>query len=324
MMPEIDILMAAYNGEKFIAEQIESILAQTYQDFRLVIRDDGSSDNTPAIIEEYAAKYPGKIEVVHDNAECHSPTKNFFQLLTYAKADYVMFSDQDDVWLPYKVQITLDYMKKAEDENPGKPVLVFTGLEVVDKDLKHKRYMYVNLPEKCCKFQEFLLGNRAAGCTQMMNKLVCQEVCEHYSELFNNVGAHDYWTSLYAGAFGTIQHVNQVTILYRQHGGNVIGAGRSQFARNMQYLINFSAAKNKALAQWYGHYRFITFLRNMYADRLPADKLRMIDEHLKLYSPSRITRLITFWKLRYANQFNYSQGGGIIAIIKFMMKLLIA
>ena len=95
-MAEVDILLAAYNGEKFIAEQIESILAQTYQDFRLVIRDDGSSDNTPAIIEDYAAKYPGKIEVVHDDAVCKSPAKNFFELLKHAEADYVMFSDQDD------------------------------------------------------------------------------------------------------------------------------------------------------------------------------------------------------------------------------------
>ena len=90
-MPEIDILMAAYNGEKYISEQIESILSQTFTDWRLLIRDDGSGDNTPAIIEEYAAKYPGKIEVIHDDAVCRNATKNFFELLKHAEADYVMF-----------------------------------------------------------------------------------------------------------------------------------------------------------------------------------------------------------------------------------------
>ena len=90
-MAKIDILMAAYNGERFIAEQIDSILGQTFQDFRLLIRDDGSNDNTPAIIEEYAKKYPGKIEIVHDNAVCKSATKNFFELLKHAEADMYCF-----------------------------------------------------------------------------------------------------------------------------------------------------------------------------------------------------------------------------------------
>ncbi|MBQ7732646.1 MAG: glycosyltransferase [Synergistaceae bacterium] len=76
-MAQVDILLAAYNGEKFIAEQIDSILAQTFQDFKLVIRDDGSSDKTPEIIEDYANKYPDKIQVIHDDAVCKHPTKNF-------------------------------------------------------------------------------------------------------------------------------------------------------------------------------------------------------------------------------------------------------
>ncbi|MBQ7192792.1 MAG: glycosyltransferase, partial [Synergistaceae bacterium] len=125
-MSTIDILMATYNGQKFIAEQLDSIFSQTFQDFRLIVRDDGSTDNTCAILEEYSAKYPGRIKIIHDEAVCKSATKNFFEILKHAEADYVMFSDQDDVWLKYKVQITLDYMKETERKNPGKPVLIFT------------------------------------------------------------------------------------------------------------------------------------------------------------------------------------------------------
>ena len=95
-IPKIDILLASYNGEKYIAEQIESILSQTFTDWRLLIRDDGSSDNTPAIIESYAEKYPGKIEVVHDDKGGGNFVKNFFELLGHAEADYVMF-DSDHV-----------------------------------------------------------------------------------------------------------------------------------------------------------------------------------------------------------------------------------
>ncbi|MBQ3450586.1 MAG: glycosyltransferase [Synergistaceae bacterium] len=78
-MAEIDILLAAYNGEKFIAEQLDSLIAQTFKDFRIIIRDDGSNDNTPAIIQDYAEKYPGIIEVVHDDVICRNPAKNFFE-----------------------------------------------------------------------------------------------------------------------------------------------------------------------------------------------------------------------------------------------------
>ncbi|MBQ7154069.1 MAG: glycosyltransferase family 2 protein [Synergistaceae bacterium] len=222
-MPEVDILMAAYNGEKYIAEQIESILAQTFQDFRLLIRDDGSTDNTPAIIEKYAAKYPGKIEVVHDDVDCHSAVKNFFQLLTYARADYVMFSDQDDVWLPYKVQISLDYMKEAERKNPGEPVLVFTGLHVVDAKLKSMdRFMALGLMRARYTTVELLLANCVSGCTEMANRKLYEALGSYSPQIM----IHDYWMALYAYACGVICNVPMALILYRQHSNNLIGAGK--------------------------------------------------------------------------------------------------
>ena len=223
-MAEVDILLASYNGEKFIAEQIDSLLNQTFKDIRIVIRDDGSSDNTPAIIEEYAEKYPGIIEVVHDDAVCKSPTKNFFELLKHARADYVMFSDQDDYWLPYKVQITLDYMKRTERENPGKPVLVFTGLEVVDEKLTSMdKFMALEIEKAHYDFGKLLLGNCVSGCTEMLNRAVYENVGE-YDELMN---IHDWWIAQYASACGVICHVPMALILYRQHSNNCIGYSKN-------------------------------------------------------------------------------------------------
>ena len=222
-MAEVDILLAAYNGEKFIAEQIESILAQTYQDFRLVIRDDGSSDNTLAIIEDYAAKYPSKIEVVHDDAVCKSPASNFFELLKHAKADYVMFSDQDDYWLPYKVEVILWHMKEAERGNPGKPVMVFTGFEVVDEHLNSmKIFGSVNVPEYLYSFTTMLMMNNCvAGCTEMINRALYENMGS-YDE---RCGYHDAYSALYASALGVIVHLTMSSIKYRQHDNNDIGYG---------------------------------------------------------------------------------------------------
>lgn len=219
-MAEVDILLASYNGEKFIAEQIDSLLAQTFQEFRLLIRDDGSSDRTPEIIAEYERQYPGKIQVIHDEAVCKNPTKNFFQLMKYAEADYVMFCDQDDYWLPYKIQIELDCMKKAERENPDKPVLVCTGLEVADENLNSlERFINLGITKEDCRVTALFSKNCAYGCTEMLNRLLYESLGDcSMCELM-----HDHWVVLYAGACGIIRSVPMALILYRQHSNNYVG-----------------------------------------------------------------------------------------------------
>ena len=294
-MSAIDILMASYNGEKYIAEQIESLLAQTFTDWRLLIRDDGSDDDTPAIIAEYAAKYPGKIQVIRDNETCRSATKNFFELLKHTEADYVMFCDQDDVWLPYKIQITYDYMKNAERENPGKPVMVFTGLQVVDAELRSMDYlMGLEFSERTYTFRELIACNRAAGCTQMLNR-----------ECYRNVGVfqegiiyHDWWAGLYAAAFGVVVRVPMALMLYRQHGNNVVSArpeNISLSARIIRYLTHpFVRAsfinRRTSITQ--------TRFRERFSALLSPEKLSEINTYLDMFSGNILTRFRAVMKCR--------------------------
>lgn len=287
-MPEVDILLASYNGEKYIAEQIDSILAQTFTDWRLLIRDDGSSDNTPAIIEGYAEKYPGKIEVIHDNETCRNATKNFFELLKHAEADYVMFSDQDDFWLPYKIQITYDYMKKAERENPGRPVLIFTGLQVVDSELKSMdRLRDLDFSEKRYTLKELLPCNCSAGCTQMLNRK-CYECMGGFEE---GILLHDYWTMLYAAVFGVIMRVPMALILYRQHGNNLIGVFNKNAklsARIKRYAKNlFGAASltNPLMST------SVKLFRSRFSEAMSPETLNEFDEYLKFFSKKISERL---------------------------------
>ena len=293
-MPAIDILMAAYNGERYISEQIESILSQTFTDWRLLIRDDGSTDNTPAIIEDYAAKYPGKIEIVHDDAVCRRPEKNFFELLKHAEADYVMFSDQDDYWLKYKIQITLDYIKDAELENPEKPVMVFTGLEVVDAELKSTgELMSLEFPERRYSFRELLAGNYAAGCTQMLNR-ECYEGMGRFQE---GIFMHDWWASLYASAFGVIVRVPMALILYRQHGNNSIGAGKN-YPRGIERLIKIlknpiKKARNRIhiTKSIILHYRRMnSVFRSRYYESLNSAKKNDCDDYNRMFSGNIFAR----------------------------------
>ena len=314
-MAEIDILMAAYNGERFIAEQIESLLAQTFQDFRLIIRDDGSSDNTPAIIENYEQKYPGKIEIINDDVVCKSPTKNFMQLLKHAEADYVMFCDQDDVWLPYKVQITLDYMKRAEREKPDLPVLVFTGLNVVDAELKSLDiFMALGIPQDRLGMTQLLLANCASGCTEMLNRRLYEGI-GGYSEYIN---IHDHWAALYAAGCGEIRNVPMALILYRQHSNNAIGAGihtrKSSVrwgggaGRLLRILSKVKLLVNpKEFLQWlyvsrqsfYKTSKPFKFFRSRYSSAMHPDKLQELDNFLKLWGDDRLERLAVFFRIGY-------------------------
>ena len=293
-MPEIDILLASYNGEKYIAEQIESILSQTFTDWRLLIRDDGSTDNTPAIIESYAEKYPGKIEVVHDDKGGGNLVKNFFELLGHAEADYVMFCDQDDYWLPEKIRITLERMKEAEYENPDTPVMIFTGLELTDEKLRSmKKFMAVSIAEFLYTFDCLIISNCVSGCTEMLNRPLYSNIGE-WSE--NISCLHDHWTAIYASAFGTVCHVSQALVLYRQHSGNQVGrtgygGGRKYFRVVRGYM--------KRLKKFLDIRRTNTYFRQRYSKSMPPTKLKQLDDFLSLMKSGRFRRLIILLTGKY-------------------------
>ncbi|MCL2884649.1 MAG: glycosyltransferase, partial [Oscillospiraceae bacterium] len=135
----IDILLATYNGQAFLPAQLDSLLHQTYQDFLIHIRDDGSADATLQIIEQYKTNYPGKISVLENPIPSGSAKSNFFHLLNEAdmSGDYFLLCDQDDVWNPDKVELTLREMTKLEATyGTQTPLLIHTDLAVVDQSLR--------------------------------------------------------------------------------------------------------------------------------------------------------------------------------------------
>lgn len=120
----IAILMATYNGGQYLAEQIESILAQSNKEWTLYIQDDGSKDNTLAIIQKYVDD--NRVVWVESGLTRQGCCMNFMSLLNRVESRYYMFCDQDDVWLSEKVQISIDEVRRLEKVNPDKPILVHT------------------------------------------------------------------------------------------------------------------------------------------------------------------------------------------------------
>lgn len=267
----IAILMATYQGARFIREQMDSILSQTEQGFCLYISDDCSTDGTWEIVQAYARRYPDKISVSQNAGNSGNAKYNFLRLmLRHRDADYIMLCDQDDVWLPHKVESTLAAMQ-AQETSCGKarPLLVYTDLTVVDQDLRtldasYQAYMHAN-PRRT-KFCQLLAQNTVTGCTVMYNRALAELLTGEPESCV----MHDWWLSLLASAFGEITFLPQPTILYRQHDRNVMGAsGAGRLQGCLRILHHYPTKIVEALGGSYGQ---AFCFAQMYADRLrPED-----------------------------------------------------
>lgn len=216
--------MATYNGGLYLKEQLDSILAQSFNDFCLIVHDDGSVDNTLEIILEYANRFPEKIYLIDDGIKTGSARDNFFHLLGHSQAKYVMFSDQDDIWLPDKISKCMVLMNKLESEFPNLPIVVHTDLIVVDKTLNvisKSMFNYQKLPRSSNCLLDILVQNSVTGCAMLVNRTAVS--C---SLPFNNHAAmHDWWIAascIKAGGF--VEFIEEPTIMYRQHDSNIIGS----------------------------------------------------------------------------------------------------
>ncbi|SJZ84421.1 glycosyltransferase family 2 protein [Anaerorhabdus furcosa] len=224
-MDKIEILLATFNGDKYLEEQLLSLINQSYSDITITISDDGSTDCTLDIIEKYMKLYPNMIKLLPKNNN-HSSCKNFLYLLENSVEKYCMFSDQDDVWDKNKVMKSYHKMKEYEANKQGNPILIFTDLTVVDKNLNVISNSFMKFQGLCSKnvsFNKLLLKNVVTGCTIMMNNYLKEKVIKSKNH-WDKVIIHDWWVALIASKFGEIGFIDESTILYRQHETNAIGA----------------------------------------------------------------------------------------------------
>jgi glycosyltransferase involved in cell wall biosynthesis len=232
---DIDVLISTYNGEKYLKEQLDSLFCQTIQDFKIIIRDDKSTDRTIDVIKEYQAKYPNKIELIEDGLGNLRSSESFMKLLEYSNSEYIMFCDQDDVWLSNKIEISLKKMNVVQKKHTNNiPLLVFTDLKVVDEELnviKESFWKYQKLiPQISTNWKKLLAQNVITGCTIIINKKA-KEVCLPFGL---EIMLHDQWIGVNIAKYGKIDYLNEQTILYRQHGSNVAGA----YNYGIKYILN--------------------------------------------------------------------------------------
>lgn len=232
----VDILMATYNGEKYIEEQISSIINQTYKDWTLYIHDDGSTDETIEIIKKFN---DSRIILIEDGLNFGNSSKNFLHLLTkYVKNEFFFFSDQDDYWMPDKIERTLEFMNKLLiGKDKSLPVCIGTDLKVVDSNLNEINPSFYNFSKiiKDAQFNDLLIENVFTGCTMCMNRAIIpyMKKCDLF---FDGIVQHDWLIGLICASDGYIGQLPNPTMLYRQHQNNVVGAN----AFTIKRLFDFS------------------------------------------------------------------------------------
>ncbi|MCR5726955.1 MAG: glycosyltransferase family 2 protein [Lachnospiraceae bacterium] len=290
---KITVLMSTYNGEKYLRDQLDSILGQTVRDIlelKLLVRDDGSTDSTIDILREYKEKYKDTVDFYQ--GENLRSEKSFWHLVKNAEtSDYYAFSDQDDVWMKDKLKRAVLRLEKMQDI----PKLYCSGFTTVDADLNIMK----TVPDSLNLFTDFphaLMYSTAPGCTFVFNHKLRMELVKYDMDA-NYVEYHDWLTHKIAAMKGKVYYDRRPSIYYRQHGGNVVGSkngGLEGFIRRvMTFLSNSHGPVRSECAR---------SLLNVYGKELPPQK-RMILKEVALYRENR------YYKNKFIGDRRFYPGG---------------
>jgi len=232
----IEVLLGTHNGEKYLAEQIDSVLGQGNVELHVIARDDGSSDGTAGILDRYAREHAGRFALARSSGRLGSGG-NFGVLLEESGAPYVALCDQDDVWKPHKLNTLLARMRALEHEfGKRTPLLVHSDLEVVDPALNclaRSFWAHGGIDPARCALRQILVKNTVTGCALLANRALVDLA----RPMPPDAAMHDHWLALVASAFGRIDAIAESLVLYRQHGANVVGARRYGFSANLRRAV---------------------------------------------------------------------------------------
>ncbi len=294
---KLSIAMATYNGEKFIREQLDSILNQTQLPDEIVISDDASTDRTPAILMQYKERYPKLIKLLL-NKKNVGFVKNFERAIMNTTGDVVAFSDQDDVWLPEKLEKESKILKEHQDIG-----MVFCDLEIVDEELKmlvpslwKTRKWDLDGIIKRRKFFEMIVdSNRVTGCTIVIRRNVLKKLIPFDKRVF----VHDHWLAVGSALLTDVYAFNKPLVLYRQHSDNQIGSSRKK--KKISDIMSIARKKQN----------FLEFLAEYIENEEIKDKEGLLKGVYKLKS---------FWNKRYKLYISKNFVGRTVILISLLLK----
>lgn len=222
----VSILLATFNGGKYIRQQLDSIKNQTFDDWVLFVRDDGSTDDTLDILAEYANNDP-RIILIKDNLGSLGVRDQFLHLLSTIQADYYMFCDQDDVWFQDKIHKSLKRIQDLENANPNQAILVGSDCTICGPELEIKNnscwdHLRIN-PREFLNYNGICVYPFITGASMILNRKARDIIPKMPDGLPKNRPMYDWWVTMQVFKHGIVDLIYEPTRFYRQHSNNVSG-----------------------------------------------------------------------------------------------------
>ena len=259
---KIDILMATYNGEKYLVEQLDSIINQTYHNWNLLIRDDNSTDKTLEIIQNYHKK-DKRIKILKDNKGNIGIVRNFEELLKSSESEFIMFSDQDDIWVENKLDMYLKMIEKIKN----KGFMIHSDAILFDKNKSNiLKDTFISKKAINKGLENVFFNYFVQGATILISKEIKNFILPFPKEVY----LHDRYIHLISELFFERIFVNKALIYYRQHGDNQIGAKNT--IRELLSKRYFDERDRQ----------LIKVIYNKYGSLLTEDKKKLIEEYFKI------------------------------------------
>lgn len=284
---KVAILLSTYNGEKYVREQLASFLNQTYRNIEIIIRDDGSKDGTVKILKKYVETHKNIKLVEGKNLGF---IKSFFELLKLGKADYYAYADQDDVWLPNKIELAVNSLNKLDDEKPN---MAFSNVDYHDVEMnfmghgeEHKTYSFTNSLYECV----------SQGMTMVINQKARDMILDNIP---TECMFHDWWTYMICSGMGNVAYDDVVTVKYRRDKKNATVEGQGFFAILMWRIKNlfgkngFIKIRIQQLEFKKSFYNKISDENKKILDVFVQEKYNFFKALKKAFYPKKIRRKIT-------------------------------
>ncbi|WP_353182882.1 glycosyltransferase [Parapedobacter lycopersici] len=296
--PAVEILMATYNGAAYIEEQIRSLQAQTFPHWRLLIHDDGSTDTTTDIVAGFS-KQDDRIRMLSDNVNGVGAAHNFLHLLAHTDADIVMLCDQDDSWLPDKIEIMLSALMTMDG-----PALVYSNAYYLNNGRVIKRQVTRLHPTMLDNF--LFLNSGIQGCSMMMNRALINILGRPPA----TVVMHDHLITLGALCFGQLRYIDKVLMLYRQHGDNVTAHHVNRWKQAKRWFFTDEGVVDRR------HFDAVYAFYQHYKDQLDDSQRHVFKEYFKFVMSAGLPE-----RLRIVRRNRFSLGGNqAILLVKTLLR----
>lgn len=297
----LDIILATYNGEKYIKQQLLSLVAQTFKDWKCIIHDDGSTDRTVEIIKKFCS-LDSRFTLIEDSVHLKNPGKNFLHTLEYSTSDFICFCDQDDIWLESKLE---KLYGAISEKNDSVPQSVFCNAHLWNSET-NKIWGSATLAFPRDVESLLFLNCGIQGASAIFNRKMKDLLLVKIEKIV----MHDWYLTILACTVGKIDYLHENLMLYRQHGDNVTGNASGTFFDKFK---NFFKSKNPLVDR--NHYESLSAFYEVWKDKLNEDDSRKIKNFLNSKNKNFFQRLLFIldgkWNI---------YGSKLKLIVKFLLR----